>query len=157
MRLSYYPLTWKFSEIILISQAFDSVCFDGLLFKLKKRLLAPYFPLIKSYLSDRTFIVRQNSSHSNFKILVGVPQGSDIAPFLYNIFTHDITKTSFTELGFYADDTAIVDYDENPIIVSSMLQRHLNIINLWTKRWKIKINESKFSFITFTLRKGSCP
>jgi len=34
--------------------------------------------------------------------------------------------------------------------------RQLDIIDLWTKRWKIKINESK-SFITFTLRKGSCP
>uniref|UniRef100_A0A2S2P256 Putative RNA-directed DNA polymerase n=1 Tax=Schizaphis graminum TaxID=13262 RepID=A0A2S2P256_SCHGA len=38
-----------------------------------------------------------------------------------------------------------------------MLQRHLNIIDLWTKRWKIKINETKSSFITFTLKKGSCP
>ena len=38
-----------------------------------------------------------------------------------------------------------------------MLQRHLNIIDLRTKRWKNKINESKSSFITFTLRKGPCP
>jgi hypothetical protein len=38
-----------------------------------------------------------------------------------------------------------------------MLQRHLNIIKLWTKRWKIKINESKSSFITFTLKKSFCP
>jgi len=103
-----------------------------------------YFLLVKSYLSDRTFIVRQNSSHSNyFNILAGVSQGSDIAP--------------FTELSSYADDTAIVASNENPIIVSSMLQRHLNIVDLWTKIWKIKINESKSSFFTFTLRRGSCP
>ena len=38
-----------------------------------------------------------------------------------------------------------------------MLQRHLNIIHLWTKRWKIKINETKSSFITFTLNKKTCP
>lgn len=141
-----------------VAQAFDRVWFDGLLFKLKKFLPAPYFLLVKSYLSDRTFVVRQNSSHSNyFNILAGVPQGSDIAPFLYNIFTHDIPKTSFTELGSYADDTAIVASNENPNTVSNMLQRHLNIIDLWTKRWKIKINETKSSFITFTLKKGSCP
>jgi len=57
----------------------------------------------------------------------------------------------------YADDTAIMASNENPTIVSNMLQRHLNITDLWTKRWKININESNSSFITFTLRKGSCP
>lgn len=141
-----------------VAQAFDRVWFEGLLFKLKKFLPAPYYLLIKSYLSDRTFIVRQNSCYSNyFDILAGVPQGSDIAPFLYNIFTHDIPKTSYTELGSYADDTAILATNENPTIASNMLQRHLNIIHLWTKRWKIKINETKSSFITFTLNKKTCP
>jgi len=38
-----------------------------------------------------------------------------------------------------------------------MIQRHLNIIHQWTKRWKIKINESKSSFITFTLKRETCP
>ncbi|CAI6366776.1 unnamed protein product [Macrosiphum euphorbiae] len=141
-----------------VAQVFDRVWFEGLLFKLKKFLPAPYYLLIKSYLSDRTFIVRQNSCYSNyFDILAGVPQGSDIAPFLYNIFTHDIPKTSYTELGSYADDTAILATNENLIIASNMLQRHLNIIHLWTKRWKIKINETKSSFITFTLNKKTCP
>jgi hypothetical protein len=141
-----------------VSQAFYRVWHDGLLFKLKKILPASYFLLIKSYLSDQTFIVRQNSSYSNyFNILAGVPQGSDIVPFLYNVFTHDIPKTSFTELGTYADDIAIGVSHENPATASKMIQRHLNIIHQWTKRWKIKINESKSSFITFTLKKDTCP
>ena len=141
-----------------VAQAFDRVWFDGLLFKLKKFLPALYFLLVKSYLSDRTFVVRLNSNHSNYyNILAGVPQGSDIAPFLYNIFTHDIPKTSFTELSSYTDVTVIVASNENPNTVSSILQRHLNIIDLWTKRWKIKINQTKSSFITFTLKKGFCP
>lgn len=37
-----------------------------------------------------------------------VSRGSDIASFLYNEFSHDICVTSFTELGTYANDTAIV-------------------------------------------------
>jgi hypothetical protein len=113
---------------------------------------------LATYLSDRTFVVRQNSNRSKyFYIKAGVPQGSDIAPFLYNVFTHDIPKTSFTELGTYADDTAITVSNENPTIVSSMIQQYLNIIHLWTKRWKIKINESKSSYITFTLKRKTCP
>jgi len=109
-----------------VAQAFDRVWFEDLPFKLEKFLSASYYLLIKSYLSDRTFIVPQKSFYSNyFDILAGVPQGRDIAPFLYNIFTHNIPKTSFTELGSYADDTAILATNENPIIASNMIQRHL--------------------------------
>jgi hypothetical protein len=46
---------------------------------------------------------------------------------------------------------------ENPATASKMIQRHLNMIHQWTKRWKIKINESKSSFITFTLKRETCP
>jgi len=121
--------------------------------------LLPISKNVKSYFSDHTFIVRQNSSFSNyFNILAEVPlQGSNIVPFLYNIFTHDIPKTSFTELGSYVDDTAIVASNANQSLILVCYKKHLNIIDLWTKRWKIKINESKFSIITFTLRKGFCP
>jgi hypothetical protein len=138
LRLSYYLLTWKFSEIILIpkptslqenylisshklitnsikyiqkyfTKKVHSFGYEGLLFKLKKFLPSPYYLLIKSYLSDRTFIVRENSSNSNyFDILAGVPQSSNIVSFLYNIFTHDILKTSYTELGSYTDDMTII-------------------------------------------------
>jgi hypothetical protein len=37
------------------------------------------------------------------------------------------------------------------------LQELLHIIQKWVTKWKIKVNESKSSHITFTLRKGHCP
>jgi hypothetical protein len=37
------------------------------------------------------------------------------------------------------------------------LQEHLHIIEKLLKKWKIKVNESKSSHITFTLRKDYCP
>jgi hypothetical protein len=83
-----------------VAQAFDRVKHDRLLYKLKKFLPAPYYLLIKSYLENRTFSVRVNNSYSeNFQILAGVPQGSDIAPSLYTIFAHDISKSFCTSLG----------------------------------------------------------
>jgi hypothetical protein len=109
-------------------------------------------------LSDRTFVVRQNSNRSKyFNNKADVPRGSDIAPFLYSVFTHNIPNTSYTKLVTYADDTAITASNENSTIVSSMIRQHLNIIHLWTKRWKIKINKSKSSYITFTLKRETCP
>jgi hypothetical protein len=37
------------------------------------------------------------------------------------------------------------------------IPEHLNIIEKWSNKWKIKLNESKSSHITFTLRQGHCP
>ena len=140
-----------------ISQAFDRVWHDGLLFKLKKFLPAPYFLLIKSYLSNRSFTVRLNTTYSTrYTIKAGVPQGSDIAPFLFSIFTHDIPKT-YTSLGTYADDTLIIASHKNHVIASEMIQNHLNMISLWANRWKIKINESKSVQVTFSLRNLDAP
>jgi len=45
-----------------ISQAFDRVWHDGLMYKLKKFLPAPLFFLIKSYLSNRFLTVRLNNT-----------------------------------------------------------------------------------------------
>jgi hypothetical protein len=141
-----------------VSQAFDRVWHEGLLYKLKKFLPAPYFLLIKSYLSDRSFKVHLKNSYSTSHcISAGVPQGSDIAPFLYSVFTHDIPKTPFTFLGSYADDTLISASHQDSATACRMIQSHLNMINLWTKRWKIKINETKSTRVTFTLCKFVCP
>jgi len=41
--------------------------------------------------------------------------------------------------------------------VSQWLQNHLNIIQIWSNQWKIKINEYKSSSITFSLRPRDCP
>jgi hypothetical protein len=41
--------------------------------------------------------------------------------------------------------------------VSLNLQDQLYNIEKWLQKWKMKINETKSSHITFTLRKGQCP
>ena len=36
-------------------------------------------------------------------------------------------------------------------------QEHLNTVENWPQKWKIKVNETKSSYVTFTLRKDNCP
>jgi len=43
------------------------------------------------------------------------------------------------------------------MIASLNLQEHIHVIKKWLKKWKIKVNESKSSHITFTLRTGHGP
>lgn len=141
-----------------IAQAFDRVWHPGLLFKLKSFLPAPYYLLIKSYLNQRTFVTKINGTLSNSQIATaGVPQGSDIAPFLFNVFTSDLPLNENTLLGTFADDTAILATDNDPIQAAQKIQNHLTELNTWFHDWKIQVNPSKSSQITFTLRSLECP
>jgi hypothetical protein len=75
-----------------LTQVFDR--YDGLLYKLKKFLPTLYYLLIRSYLLNRTFSIRQGTSTSPyFSILAGVPQGSDLSSDLFNIYTSDFPIT----------------------------------------------------------------
>lgn len=97
------------------TQGFDRVWLDGLLYKLKKFLCAPYYYLIvMSYLENGIFSVRVNNSYSeNFHIQAAVCQGSEISHFIYSVFAHDTTKSIHTSLGTYAEDTIILAANDN--------------------------------------------
>lgn len=141
-----------------VSQAINRMWPNGLSYKLKKFLPAPYFLLIKSNSSDCSFyICLKNSYSTHYLIKAGVSQESDLAPFLYSVFTHEIPKTPYTSLGTYADDTLISVSHQDPQIANQVLQNHLNMINLLVNRCKIKINKAKSTHVTFTMRKTNCP
>lgn len=109
-------------------------------FQNKKILLAPLFLIIKCYLSNRSFVVRQDNAFSScFKIHAGVPQGSDLSPDLYNISTADIPNADNILIATYADDTAILSDHNKNNIAASHLQSHLIKIEKWATNWKIKI------------------
>jgi hypothetical protein len=55
-------------------------------------------------------------------------------------------------MGTFDDDTAIFATHADPTTASQNLQEHLTI-----QKWKIKVNKTKSSHITFTLRKDNCP
>ena len=64
---------------------------------------------------------------------------------------------SSTLLSTFADDTAVLAIHPDPVIASRNLQDRLSKIERWTKKWRLKINETKSAHITFTLRKNTCP
>lgn len=141
-----------------ISQAFDRVWYEGLLFKLKKFLSPSLYLLLKSYLTNRHFQIRFGSSVSEIEnIFAGVPQGGILSPLLFNIYTSDQPVSQNTIVADYADDKAIISIDKNPQIASSNLQIHLNLMSEWYIKWRIKPNPSKSVHTTFTLCHSLCP
>jgi hypothetical protein len=71
----------------------------------------------------------------------GYPRGVFLA--LYVLYTSDLPTSKGTTLGTFADDTATFATHEDPTIASLNLQEHLNSIEKWLQKWKIKVNESK--------------
>jgi len=141
-----------------VSQAFDRVWHEDLLFKLKSILPPYFFLLFKSYLKNRHFAVRSGFSLSEVSsIHAGVPQGSVTLPLLFNLFTSDQTTTPNTTTGDFADDKALLAIHSDPEIASNLVQNHLNLLSTWYKDWGIKINETKSIHCTFTLRQIVCP
>jgi hypothetical protein len=76
---------------------------------------------------------------------------------LYLIYTADIPTTNETNMTTFADDTAILALDQNPIVASEKLQNHLNLLQQWLCKWKIKVNNNKSVQIMFTTKSTGCP
>jgi hypothetical protein len=98
-----------------------------------------YFLTLKSYLQNRHFLVKIENEYTELSPLnVGVPLG----PLLYLLFT--------------ADDTAVIATDNDPDIASSKIQANLLAIRSWLAKWRMEANGSKSTYITFTMRRGTC-
>lgn len=141
-----------------IQQAFDRVWHCGLLYKIKTLLPAPYYLVIKSFLSERYFYVRVNDELSNFcKMESGVPQGSVLGPLLYTIFTSDMPHLDEVTVATYADDTAFLATSTSASEASNLIQEQIDKLQTWLNYWNIKVNENKSTHVVFSLRRGDLP
>ena len=106
----------------------------------------------ESYLSQRRQQVVIGAENSEIKYTnAGVPQGSILGPILFLIYINDIVNDISSNIKLFADDTSIylvVDHDE--YIVAENLNRDIDKINEWSKRWLVKFNPDKTEIMTIS-------
>lgn len=137
-----------------IEKAFDRVWHKGLLFKMIK-LEFPHHLIktIASFLSNRTFRVAIGTNKSDeFPVPYGVPQGSVLAPSLYNLYTSDIPKIVDCQYSIFADDTALGTSSKFYKRIKRRLEKASRILNRYFNKWKISLNNQKTEAIFFTRR-----
>jgi hypothetical protein len=61
--------------------------------------------------------------------------------------------TSNSTMATFADDAAVMAIEETIDISTRKLQSAVNKVALWTRKWRIKLNESKSVHIDFTNNK----
>ena len=72
---------------------------------------------------------------------------------LFIIYINDIVKDLESDIFIFADDTTLSCSHKNATKTSEILNRDLNRISIWSKKWKVTFQPSKTKFILFSQNK----
>ena len=108
------------------------------------------FKWIESFLSNRTFRIKIESSFSDeFSIHSGVPQGSVLGPLLFLLYINDLPDNLPLEVSamLYADDVKL--FTENNVTIDNrlLLQDALDKLYRWSEQWALPISIPKCAVI----------
>jgi hypothetical protein len=53
--------------------------------------------------------------------------------------------------------TALLAANNASVVASQPLQHHLNLLQQWYSKWKVKINQTKSVQVTFTMKRYNLP
>lgn len=132
-------------------KAFDSLNHKILLAKLESYgIRGRAAELVNSYLSHRRQYVNVNGhSSETLGLTSGVPQGSILGPFLFNLYINDIVNIHNSFYVIYADDTSVFFSGENPDELIRKANEMLAALEGWSKLNALEINAAKTKAIIF--------
>ena len=81
----------------------------------------------------------------------GLPQGSVLAPTLFNNYTNDQPEYQNTQRSIYADDLCIATQSNSFTVIEERLSQALNILSTYYKKWHLNANPSKTQVCAFHL------
>ena len=136
--------------LVDLSAAYDTVWHRGLTLKLLRTIPSKEMVrVIMGMISQRRFHVHVGKEKSRCRILTnGVPQGSVIAPTLFNLYTYDIPATICSKY-IYADDIAIMHSHKKFQTIERVLTCDLEKLRTYFHNWRLKLNTSKTVTSTF--------
>ena len=116
------------------SKAFDIVCFKTVVTKMHTLGFSNEFlTWMVHYLSDRRQFVQIDYETSSIEtVLFGVPQGSILGPFIFNLDVSDLHKYIKCPCYQYADDTTFFVHSKTKYLANDAISR-LGDYSIWIK------------------------
>ena len=133
-----------------LSKAFDCAVHGFLIAKLEAYgFTNEYLKLINSYLTDRKYRTKINSSYSSFlDLLIGVSQGSILDPILFNIYISGlILFLDDDNLASYSDDITSYVMKENALQVLKEIEDKTGCVFNWFSANYFKTDTKKSHFL----------
>ena len=125
-------------------KAFDKVPHRRLLNKLKYYgITGELVKWIEQWLTKRNQqVTLENHVSSKLPVKSGVPQGTVLGPLMFLLYINDIDESISSMVRLFADDCVIYRIIES-LEDSLCLQRDLNTILDWTRKWQMQLNIDK--------------
>ena len=125
-------------------KAFDKVPHRQLLNKLKYYgITGDLVKWIEQWVTKRNQrVTLENHVSSKLPVKSGVPQGTVLGPLMFLLYINDIDENISTMVRLFADDYVIYRIIES-LEDSLCLQRDINAILDWTRKWQMQLNIDK--------------
>lgn len=137
------------------SKAFDRVDHYKLLLKLNRLGFSEdLLKLLESYLLERRqYVMFKGVCSGLYDSPSGVPQGSNLGPYLFLLYVYDVHSQLSSNSLLYADDMKIYREIRNQNDVNA-LQDDVNTLVEWGEENQLALNVKKCAFIRVTRKKN---
>ena len=128
-----------------LAAAYDTVWHHGLTCKLLRllpdRLMVK---MIMELVRNRSFILTTGNSKQGrlHRLKNGFPQGSVLAPLLFNIYTYDLPFMISRKFA-YADDLALLHSFGNWKDLEGTLSQDMSTLSAYLQTWRLKLSHTK--------------
>ena len=136
-----------------LTAAYDTVWHRGLTCKLLRLLPDKHMVrMIMELIRNRSFTLTTGDSKPSRlrRLRNGVPQGSVLAPLLFNIYTYDIPSITSKKFA-YADDLAILHTSGEWKELERTLSQDMTTLSEYLQTWRLKLSHTKTVSAAFHL------
>ena len=137
--------------VLDFAKAFDTVAHERLLSKVAGYgIRGNLLKWTMSFLEGRTQkVVVEGASSDPSPVKSGVPQGSVLGPLLFLLFINDLAEHTSSTVRLFADD-CVMYKPVKTIQDCEVLQKDLDQLHQWEKRWQLRFNARKCNIMRAT-------